>query len=125
MFILAHAVVFHHHDNQMSVVLCAENQKHHCDENTEPHNCPDTEHAQKCCTIENCLLSNPFTKADGFELTKSIVNNFDFIINNSAVYQAVQITNLAGLPFRQNPYLPLFYVDFVAQSIGLRAPPAC
>ena len=122
---LAHAVAFHHHDRQLPAVICTENQKHHCDENTEPHNCPDTEHSGKCCTIENCLLSSPFTKADGFELTKSIANNFDIIINNIPVYQTVQIINLVGLPFRQNPYVPLFYSEFIAQSIGLRAPPAC
>jgi hypothetical protein len=108
--------VFHHHDSQISVVLCAENQEHHCH---------DTENTNNCCAIENCFLNNLFTKADDFKIIKPILNNFDIITNDFPVYLISQITDLNGLPFRQKPYIFLFYTDFVSQSAGLRAPPVC
>ena len=125
--ILVHSVVFHHHDSQQFAVICAENQKHDCNEHTkQKKHCDHENHSKNsCCVIENCLLSNLFTKTDRFKLTKPIVSNFDIIINNIPVYKTVQITDLAGLPFRQNPFVPLFYSEFISQSIGLRAPPVC
>ena len=123
--ILVHIVEFHHHDSQLSAVMCAENKKHHCAENTEQHKCPDSENAHKCCIIENCLLSNSITKTDDFKLTEPIVNNSYIIINNIPACQTLQITDWAGLSFQQNPYVLLFYSEFVSLSIGLRAPPVC
>jgi len=123
---LAHLVVFHHHDNQITATSCAAYQEHYCSENTEQHHCHDTKNTGKCCVNENCPLSTPFTKADDFKQIKPVFNNFDFIIINIfPTYQITQITDLVGLPFRQKPYLPLFYSEFISQSMGLRAPPAC
>ena len=122
---LVHSVVFHHHDNPISVVFCAENQKHHCPDHTEQHNCPDTENTHKCCTFQNCLLGAPYTKTDDFKPIKPGFDNFEFIVIISSSNRITPITDLTGLPFRQKPYLPLFYSEFVSQSIGLRAPPAC
>ena len=113
---LAHSVIFHHHDNPMSVVLCAEDHEHHC---------PDTETPSKCCTFQNCLLGAPYTKADDFKPIKQGFDNFEFIVIISSSNRITPITDLTGLPFRQKPYLPLFYSEFVSQSMGLRAPPAC
>ena len=124
--ILVHPVVFHHHDHehQTSADVCVVNQEHHCGECTENH-CPDAENTGRCCVVKNCLLNSPFTQANTYKLTKPVFNNFDFIINNIPVCQTIQITDLTGLSFRQIPDIFLFYTDFVAQSIGLRAPPAC
>ena len=122
--ILVHSVVFHHHDHLTPVVLCVISQEHHCDGTTE-HHCHDTENTNKCCIIENCSLNAPFTKANSCKLIKPVFNNFDFIINNIPANQITQIADLKGLPFRQKPYLPLFYSEFISQSMGLRAPPDC
>jgi len=125
MVILAHSVVFHHHDCQLFAVICAEN--HNCNENAKQKNhCDHENHAKNsCCVFENCLLSKPFTKADDFKLTKPIINNFDIFFIYTPANQTIIITDLTGLPFRQRPYLLLFYSDFISQPIGLRAPPAC
>ena len=72
MVVLAHSVIFHHHESQQPAVFCNENQEHYCDEDTGRHECPGTENAHKCCTIENCFLDNPFTKADVLKLTKPV-----------------------------------------------------
>ncbi len=124
--ILAHSVVFHHHDNPIPVTLCVADQEHHCDENAEQnHCCHDTESAGNCCDSKSCLLNTPFTTNDNIRAL-SAVNNFDFvIIHLFSVNQIVQITDLTGLPFRQKPYSLPFYSEFISQSKGLRAPPVC
>ena len=126
MIILAHSVVFHHHDSRLHIVLCDANQVHECDRRSEQHNnCPASKDKNKCCAIENCLLSVFITKDDGFKQTEPVVNNLDIILNAILACQTINITDLSGLPFWQKPYLPLFYSTFVSQSSGLRAPPAC
>ena len=141
--ILVHIVLFHHHNSPLSASYCIANQTHHCTENTKhhcaedadrykkypdnesTHNYPDNKSANNCCTIENCLLSAFFTKIDGFKLTKPVVNNHDIFFYDIPTFQTLHINDLAGLLFRQKPYLLLFYSAFVSQSPGLRAPPVC
>jgi len=146
--ILVHIVLFHHHDSQLSAAICAENIEHRCAANNCPDNdkasncpdnksatncpdtdnandCPDNKRAHKCCTIENCILKDFITKADGFKLSKPFFDKIDFIVNINPACHTLQITDLTGLPFRQKPDLPFFYDEFISQSLGLRAPPAC
>ena len=123
--IVAHSVVCHHHDNPMSVAMCAANQQHRCDENAEHQHRHDSGNTNQCCVFDNCLLNIPFTKAAGYKQIKPTFNNVVSIISNFPVYRITQITDLAGLPFRQKPYLQLFYPEFISQSMGLRAPPGC
>ena len=122
---LTHSAVCHH-DDQTIVAVCSANQEHDCAQHSEhSNNCHDTEDSHTCCVIKNCLLSDFFTQTNTVRFSKPIFNTIDIIINDIPAYQTIQITDLAGLPFQQKPYIPLFYTDFVAQSIGLRAPPAC
>ena len=123
--ILAHSVVYHHHNDQIFSVLCTANQGHHCDGTAHEHHSHDTESPSKCCAFENCLLNTLYTKADDFKLTKSIFEESNFDINTFIVNQTIQIADLSGLPFRQNPDLLLLYSEYLSQSIGLRAPPTC
>ena len=124
--LLAHSAVCHHHDydNQTLVVVCSTNQEHNCAQHTNNQTCHDTKNAHTCC-VENCHLNDFFTPTNTVRFSKPIFNTIDIIIHNIPACQTIQITDLAGLPFRQKPYIPLFYTDFVAQSIGLRAPPVC
>ena len=114
--ILAHSVIFHHHDSQIP-----------CNENTEQHHCcDDTGHTGKCCDSKNCLLDTPFTRNNDSNQLLPVFNNFDFVIINIVpANQIIQITDLTGLPLRQRPYPLLFYSGFISQSMGLRAPPVC
>jgi len=113
---LAHSVIFHHHDDLIPVVVCNVNHENHCS---------DAENPSKCCIVQNCLLCAPYTKADDFKQIKPVLDNFEFIADIFSANQITQITDLAALPFRQKPYLLPFYSEFVAQSIGLRASPVC
>ena len=124
--ILVHVFVFHHHDSQLPAVFCTETQKYHnCDGNTGQHNCPETQNAHNCCTVENCLLNDSITKSDDFKIIEPIVNNLYIITNNALACKTFQITDLEGLPFRQKPYLPSCHLQYISQSLGLRAPPVC
>ena len=125
MIILAHSVVYHHHNDQMFVVLCTVNQGHHCDGTAHNHHGEDAENTNRCCASEDCQLNTLYTKADDFKLTKPIFEESNFDINTLIVNQTIQIADLTGLPFRQNPDLLLLYSEYLSQSIGLRAPPTC
>jgi len=113
------------YNNQTPVAVCSENQKRNCCKHTEEQNNPNTTHEKKGCDIKKCLLRNLFSQENSIKLPKPILNDFDFIISDILACRIIPITDFAGLPFRQKPYIPLFYADFVSQSIGLRAPPAC
>ena len=130
--ILVHVVLFHHHESQLSAAICAENLTHQCSESTHKYpandnanNYPVNERAHKCCTIDNCILNDVISKAGGYKLSEPVFNNINVIVNNNPACHSFLITYLTGLPFRQKPYQPFFYDDFISQSLGLRAPPAC
>jgi len=113
------------YNNQAPVVACSTNQKRNCSKHTEQQSCSNTTHEKKGCDTEKCLLRNLFSQENSIKLPKPIFNDFDFTISDILACRITPITDLTGLPFRQKPYIPLFYADFVSQSIGLRAPPVC
>ena len=123
--ILVHPVVFHHHDHSIIDTVCVADQEHHCDDAAKHHHSHNTENAGNCCVVKNCLLNTPFTNVDSFKQIKPAYDNLILIVNYFSADQVTPITDLAGLPFRQKPYLLLFYPEFISQSIGLRAPPFC
>ena len=123
--ILAHTVLFHHHENPVSVDVCAESYKHCCSDNNKEKQNHSAEHTNKCCVFDNCILNNPFTITDNYKQIKPEFNSFFTVKNIGAFDGITQITKLDGLPFRQKPYLLLFYTEFISQSMGLRAPPVC
>jgi hypothetical protein len=130
MVLLAHLFVCHHHDhdhdNQTLVAACATNQEHDCNHDTEQHkDCPDANDVHKCCVVDNCILNDLFAPTNIVKLPKKFFNSFDFFTSNISDNQTIQVADLSGLPFRQKPFIPLFYTEFISQSIGLRAPPIC
>jgi len=110
---LVHAVVPHHHHDGMlflSSFIQHENIPQHCNYT----HCHDG--------IEDCALVNDYTRFDNDGQTFQL---HDFNSTLFLVYSITQIENNADLPFRQKPYLPLFYSEFISQSLNLRAPPVC
>ena len=123
---LAHpAVCYLQHNYQTTVVVCAENQKRCCCKHTEQQNSSNTTHEKKCCDSEKCLLRNIFSQESSIRLPDPNCNDFDIITSDILACRVISVTVLTDFPYRQKPYTPLFYADFVSQSIGLRAPPAC
>jgi hypothetical protein len=125
--LLAHAAVPHHHHENAGVCFvnthCEDNEEtHHHDSQTNEHernNFPD-----RCCfdiaythagnsTKPACRL---YKKCDCEQLLFSLISNN---------LNAQSLIDNVGLPFRQNPFVLLFYSEFISYSGGLRAPPAC
>ena len=125
--LLAHIAIPHHHHGD-DVKCCFD---FHCkDCSHKPHDSQTHQHernpfSEKCCFIDNVytLAENNIktachihTKCDCRHILFTLISDslhLQFFCNNTITH------------FRQNPYIPLFYADFVAQSIGLRAPPVC
>ena len=130
-FLLVHIVIPHHHHE--NAVICFFNT--HCKEikeayPNEQHGSQNHEHegnpfSEKCCLIDNVYFSThnnvkivcrAHTNCDCgqtlYSLIPSNLNISDFV-DDTIIH------------FRQNPYVPLFYYNYISQSRGLRAPPAC
>ena len=118
-------VCYLQHNSIIPVTVCSTNQKHNCSKHAKQHNYPGTKQEKKCCDTERCFLHNLSLQESSVKLPGLSSNDVDVSISDIPVYRTIQITELTGLPFRQKPYIPLFYAHFVSQSIGLRAPPAC
>jgi len=119
------AIPHHHHHHQAAVCLSTI----HCADNGETHR----HTSNSCCQqhndgseIEECPLKEVYVR---IENNKSSV---DLNLENEIQYPTLflfsvnpmdGITGLKGLPFRQNPYLIPCYIDYISQSLGLRAPP--
>ena len=121
--LLVHIALPHHHHGEEEICFlsscCQDNEEaHHHEQDGIPS-------SEKCCTIDNVYTSaNNDTKIACcdhencscgqwlYAIVPNILNTCDFV-ENTTIY------------FRQNPYIILFYADFVAQSVGLRAPPVC
>jgi len=121
--LLAHIALPHHHHGEAETCFfnscCQDSEKeHHHEQDGIPS-------AEKCCAIDSVYFStNNDTKIACcdhencgcgqwlYAVIPTVLNNCGFV-ENTAVH------------FRQNPYVLGFYTDFVTQSLGLRAPPAC
>ena len=108
--IMTHSVICHHHLGDIQSI----NQ---CD-HTSCHG-----------NIEDCTLTKIYIK---FENHRQLIQlhsvDFDFlpcILTLFSDYSIPQIADAVGLPFRQNPYVISYQTEYISQSLGLRAPPAC
>ena len=124
--ILVHIAIPHiHHSN---TVVCF--GVTHCEEHDEAHS---HSHDTGCHThddgegLEECPLKEQYVRFENItSLADYGLHNVQYpVLFLFAINLVVEITDLEGLPFRQNPYVPLFYSEFISQSIGLRAPPVC
>jgi len=107
--IVAHTVFCHHFDGIQPVAQC--------------------DHRSCHGHIENCALATIYVKTDKCNET-FILHNCDFellpcfstLFLNDASHP---IADGSGLPFRQKPYLISYHTEYISQSLGLRASPAC
>jgi hypothetical protein len=126
--VLAHSVVPHHYHHNIFAVCF---QTFHCTDSEEMHERFHDyhRHGDGCSTMEECqLLKEMYLRLDNNKIQIDL--NLDNDIQNIvlllfSVNPIAEINGLEGLPFRQKSCLLLFYTDFIAQSIGLRAPPVC
>ena len=121
--LLVHIVLPHHHHGEREICFfdscCKDSEKaHHHEQNDIPS-------SGKCCTIDNIYYST-------INDTKIACCDHENCSCGQWLYAVIpNILNTCGFienttfHFRQNPHALLFYSDFVAQSNGLRAPPAC
>lgn len=124
--ILAHAVVPHHHHNKIFAavinVLDNDTQKalnHSHDESTHHHG----------DNPEDCAI-NETVVAAAFKLQKDSNCNFDYDLLSMDLFTA-EILSIddpkpdRDLLFVLKPYVAGIHTDYIARSIGLRAPPIC
>ena len=131
--ILAHTVISHHHHDAIFVTCTTAYHENDC--NLPNHHHDDDQPAGQCdkpychgsfegCALEtiyvnSCKCKQTFQLHDcRFELLPCVSTLFS---DNSAPILDDDI----GLPFRQNPYLQSYNTEYISQSLGLRAPPAC
>ncbi len=119
------AVCYYLRTNQTPATECAAKQKNDCCKHNKQDNSPGKNNTPKDFGTHKCVLKNLFLQENSNKIPKLIANDFNTITGNIPDCQTTQTTDLTGLPFRQKPYIPIFYDDFVSHSIGLRAPPAC
>ncbi|MDR1739921.1 MAG: hypothetical protein LBR45_04115 [Bacteroidales bacterium] len=118
-------VCYYQHTNQTPAAECAAKQKNDCCKHNKQDNSPDKNTPQKDFGTHKCVLKNLFLQENSNKIPKLVANDFNTITGNIPDCQTALTTDLTGLSFRQKPYIPIFYADFVSHSIGLRAPPAC
>ncbi|MCL2329576.1 MAG: hypothetical protein FWC39_13835 [Bacteroidetes bacterium] len=123
---VAHSAVVHHHSGNSHSIT--EHHELDCEEqhSHENHDCEHEKHNNiTCCTIDNCLLNDFYTFARSYKITKHHSHNCTvccFMISNYYLPQTYYYTEF---DFGEIPFVPIFYSEFVARSIGLRAPPVC
>jgi hypothetical protein len=106
--ILVHAVIPHHHHDGVPVIPIS---AHHDDSHPDDPN--NTE-------IVYVRLNNDKQICQSLDFNYDLLPCLSTLFSDNSTYQ---IKNDTGLPFRHQPYLLLHYTQFIACSIGLRAPP--
>ena len=144
--ILAHAIVCHHHYEGM-LIVCAHHEQgcNHHEQGCNHHEQGCNHHEQGCNHHDDTRpfgqCHDPFCHGDfeGCSLTMIVIKlvedkqlpqlpdfcspTCDFTLFSGC--SIPPITDDTGLPFRQKPYLLSFHIEYISQSLGLRAPPTC
>ena len=128
--LLAHAVVLHHHHEDEGLCFfetrCSTDEEACSDENhdsqTAHHEHNQFPSSDQCCFIDNvyALVIN--------EIKSSCSQHEKCDCKHALISNILYTNDVCDDPiihFRQNPSVLLFYSEFIAQSIGLRAPPVC
>ena len=130
--LLAHAAVPHHYHETLSICFChtpyCEDNKGTCthEHHNAENNHNENNHNEQCCSIDTIYTAgykNIKTSChvhDKCDCGKTVV----YALIPNSLYTSDFIDDTI-IHFRQNPNIPLFFSDFISQSIGLRAPPAC
>jgi hypothetical protein len=129
--LLAHAVVPHHcyENSRICFDDCHRNDAKDAD-NHEYNNSQQHQHDENALS-DSCMIDDNYTPANN-NIKKACRLHHHCDCGNDLYTLLSNHVNIhdctadeTGLPFRQNPSTLLFYSEFISQSIGLRAPPAC
>ena len=129
--LVAHIAIPHHHHENAGVCLfdthCKDSKEAHHHEQHDTHN---HEHERnpfldKCCIIDDIYAPTH----NNIKLTCRFHTSCDceqtlYALISTPLYTHDFVDDII-VHFRQNPFVPLFFSEFISQSIGLRAPPAC
>ena len=124
--LLAYLVVPHHHHEKTGACfadfLCKDgNEKHH-HEPTNKHE--KNSFPEQCCFDVYVLTGNNTKPACRFHKKCDCGHHLPYATILTTLYTCDFVDDTV-IYFRQNPFVPLFYSEFISQSIGLRAPPVC
>jgi hypothetical protein len=124
--LVVHSFVPHHHHGSMEACYnshCEEAHQHeHHDKHANQNEHEENSTSDKCCNIDNCY----FPSENKINITCQIHAKCDCghaYILISDFLKVQDFVDDTEIYFRQNPYVPIFFSDFISQSLGLRAPP--
>jgi len=129
--LVAHIAIPHHHHENVGICFfnthCTDSKEahHHKKNDTHNHEHEGNPFSEKCCIIDNVYFS---TQNNIKIACRSHTNCNCGQTLYALISETLHIHDFVDdivIHFRQNPYVPLFYSEFISQSIGLRAPPAC
>jgi len=108
--IMVHAVICHHHFDDIQPV-------------TQCNQIPCHGNVGGCSLasiyVNPCKCNQTFLQHD-FDI--NLLPFFLFPFSDNPIFQ---IVDDAVLPIKQKPYLIFYHTEYIFQSLGLRAPPAC
>ena len=117
--VLAHAVVPHHYHNQIPDITWGFLHKHtHC-QCADP-NCPFHGMSEDCLLKKICVRFGSDKQA-----LSSFDSNVPCLIPLYSIASMSGLIDLIGVPFSLKPYLLSYHTEYIAHSLGLRAPPVC
>lgn len=133
--LLAHTFVPHHHHDHTTIFLlgnlfnqeCVEYEQFSHDHFCDPHDCEvpkdDCHGKNKTCSEVNILLKGGEETKD--ELITSAEDIIPLLLLFSVENKSDAETDLLNSYFRYNNSAPLYHINYLPDSQGLRAPPAC
>lgn len=128
---LAHAAIPHHHHDFIPVAVVTDIHNHNSDNHDHNHAVPveeDNHHStQHSEGLEDCLLTQSYLKTNIInQIGQTIfIQYLPWLVPEFCNDFQIKYTDYGNLPFRQQPYFVPSYDHYIAQSLGLRAPPFC
>lgn len=116
--LLVHVAVPHHGHGNLEI--CFSDHHEHSDSQTQEHESSAFPH--HCCIDHFYQPAHNSVKITCRSHTNCDCGQTLYALIPNALYRA-DFVDKTQIHCRQNPYVPLFYSDFVSRSIGLRAPP--
>ena len=127
MIMLAHVLISHHHHEKTGVCFinfhgkdCKEAHQH--DSQTRGNESNPV--SNRCC-FDNIYPPEKNDLKNTCRLHKKCDCGQVLYILISNTLDTRTFVDDTVIHFRQNPFVPLFYADYISQSLGLIAPPVC
>lgn len=132
--LLVHAVIPHHHHDQLfnfcDITFHQHDAINHCRHLQSTGTFSENDkHTHRGLGLDDCVLDDVyvrFVNDDHRIYVDESHIDFPSSLLCSLPYNPIQIkAAFTPLPFRQKPHLESFYTNHITQSTGLRAPPYC